>query len=291
MILFLLIQVIIGLNFTFYQELNSNTRASIGSRYPSFFHDPQKFAQYLGMLSFLFLMNYKLSKRITLHHVILFLVVAIAMLFTGGRSGFIGLGIGFLFLFWFLSIKHKAIILASCLIAVLAISTFFNQLVIFKRSQNFSGDYDFRATIWDEAYNIYTNNPLGIGIGNYQNFVQYYSLDQYSLREDNNIYFFDQPESGYLKILVEFGFAGFLVFCLFIIIPVVKALRAYMNGYKNRRIFFYIAAILSFLVSFTSVYTLSDKRILIIFVSLICLLIASTNRIRNSYVRWNPSFK
>ncbi len=283
-IIFLIVQVFVGLNFTFYPELNPNTEDPNGYRYPAFFHDPQKYAQFLAMVSFLFLLNSRQVKKTSLFNIGSFIVIILAMLFTGGRSGFLGLSFGFVLLFIFLSARAKVIILACALIGAFSISFFLNEFITFKRNQDFGSDYAFRASIWEDAYNIYSDHPLGIGIGNYQSFVKYYSSDQYFILNDNEILYFDQPENGYLKILVEYGIIGFIIVLLLILIPVLRSVIAYIMGYQNRRIFFYIASILSFLISFVSVYTLSDKRILIVFVSLICFLISFTNRSRYKYV-------
>ena len=246
-IIFLIVQIFIGLDFTFYPQLNPNTNDPNGFRYPGFFHDPQKYAQYLGMLSFLFLLNYRYVKKTTLLNIVSFIIIVCAILFTGGRSGLIGLSVGFLFLFLFLSIRFKITILTFLLIGSIAITYFSNVFITFNRNQDFSADYDFRYSIWEDAYNIYTRHPQGIGIGNYENYVRYQSLDQYFVNDDNEIVFFDQPENGYLKILVEYGIAGFIIFGLLILMPVLSAVKVYFRGGKNPRIFFFIAAMLSFL--------------------------------------------
>jgi len=60
---FIAMQILIGLKFTFYKDLNPNITTSDGTRYPGFFADAQVNAQYLGMLSFLFLINFKNIKK------------------------------------------------------------------------------------------------------------------------------------------------------------------------------------------------------------------------------------
>jgi len=52
-------QMIVGLRFTFYPDLNPNVTTDDGIRYPGFFMDSQMNSQFLGMLSFLFLINFR----------------------------------------------------------------------------------------------------------------------------------------------------------------------------------------------------------------------------------------
>ena len=50
---FLILQFIFGIHFSLSNNLNPNIISSEGYRYPSFFSDPQVYAQYLGALSFI----------------------------------------------------------------------------------------------------------------------------------------------------------------------------------------------------------------------------------------------
>lgn len=274
--LFVLAQVIFGLNFTFYPNLNPNTSGPDGNRYPSFFHDPQKYAQYIAMLSFLYLpFN---PKQVSLKHIIPFIASIYALLLTGGRSALLGLGGGLLILFLLLNARIKIIILALFIAGCIPLYFFSDVFITFDRAGDFESDYAFRSTIWKEAFEIFTENPLlGIGNGNYQKHVQYYSLDQYFIY-DNEVLFFDQPENGYLKILVEFGVFGFVIFLLFFIMPITNAINSFLKGNKNLANFFFIASIVSCLIAFNSVYSLSDRRIMIILVSLVSFLIASESQ-------------
>src|SRR5690606_8230056 len=95
----------------------------------------------------------------------------------------------------------------------------FENSPVFSRSGTFSEDLQFRQSIWSDAYNITKDNPyFGIGWGNYQNYIMRHKQDQYLILNDEILYF-DQPENGYLKVLVELGFFGFAIFLLFIIKP------------------------------------------------------------------------
>jgi O-antigen ligase len=275
---FLAAQLVVGLDLRLYSELNQNTLDSNGIRYPSFFHDSQKYAQFLAMLSFLFLMNNKNIQRPQLKNILLFLSVAVAIFLTGGRSAFLGLSAGMLFLLLFAGAQYKKYIIVGCLAGGIVIAMFSQSLIMFNRNDDFNNSFDFRATIWREAYGIYKEHPfLGIGIGNYKDYVSLYAQDQYLVLE-NDVVFLDQPENGYLKILTEFGGPGFLVVFALIIGSMVGGLRAWFKKQTDSRVLLFIAPIICWLVSFISLYSLTDRRNLIVLVCLSAFLIYLSNR-------------
>jgi O-antigen ligase len=275
---FLAVQLVVGLDFRFYSELNQNTQDTNGIRYPSYFHDSQKYAQFLAMLSFLFLINNKNVTRPGFKNILLFLSVAVAMFLTGGRSAFLGLSAGMLFLLLFAGMQYKKYIIAGCLAGGIVIAIFSHSLIIFNREDDFNNSFDFRATIWQEAYEIYKAHPiLGIGVGNYQDYVSRFSQDQYLVLE-NEIIFLDQPENGYLKILTEFGAPGFIVAFALIVGAVIGAARAWVKRQTDARVLLFIAPVISWLVSFVSLYSITDRRNQIVLVSLCSFLIYLSNR-------------
>jgi O-antigen ligase len=277
-IAFLVAQMIVGLDLRLYSELNQNTLDSNGIRYPSFFHDSQKYAQFLAMLSFFFLINKKNFKRPQMNNILMFLLVVVAMFLTGGRSAFLGLSAGMLFLLLFAGVQYKKYIIVGCLAGGIVIAFFSQSLILFNRNDDLNNSLDFRAAIWQEAYNIFKSHPfLGIGIGNYKDYVSRYSQDQYLILE-NEIVFLDQPENGYLKILTEFGGPAFLVVFLLIIGSMVGGLRAYLKKQTDARVLLFIAPIFCWLVSFISLYSITDRRNLIVLVCLSTFLIYLSNR-------------
>jgi O-antigen ligase len=277
-IAFLVVQMVVGLDFRLYSELNQNVLDSNGIRYPSFFHDSQKYAQFLAMLSFLFLINHKNFQRPHIKNILMFLLVVIGMFLTGGRSAFLGLSAGMLFLLLFAGVQYKKYIIVGCLAGGIVIAFFSQSLILFNRNDDFNNSFDFRATIWQEAYGIFKSHPfLGIGIGNYKDYVSRYSQDQYLILE-NEIVFLDQPENGYLKILTEFGGPAFLVVFILIIGSMAGGLRAYIKKQADGRVLLFIAPIICWLVSFISLYSITDRRNLIVLVCLTTFLIYLSNR-------------
>lgn len=274
-ILFLIVQLLIGLNFTFYTQLNKNTQDAYGLRYPSFFQEPQKFQQFLAMLSFLCLINPRQIEKPTLKNYLAFGVLIIGMVATGGRSAFIGLFVGLLILFFILSNQYKKTLVIISSIGFILLLCFPSSFLVLNRSKTFSDDLSYRASLWDDAYNIYKSHPLvGIGLGNFKDYMTLHSANYY-ITPDNEVIFPDQPESGYWKILTETGTLGFLVIFIFILAPLFTRIKDYFRKKKDLMNFFFISALISWLISFTSVYSISDKRILIVVLILICFLISN----------------
>lgn len=274
-IVFLVIQIIVGLKFSFYVELNRNTLNIHGIRYPSFFHDPQKYQQFLVLLSFIFLINDKNIRQPNFKNYILFFVIVVAMLTTGGRSAMIGLWAGLILLFFVLGQRHRIIMFVSLVTIGIIVVNFSDSLLIFQRSENFSNDIDFRYILWQEAFNIYKDHPIfGIGLGNYENYS--FNISQvWYISAENDVVFLGGPESGYMTILSETGTLGFIISFLFILTPIFSSVNGFLNGNRNLIIFIFISSILSWLVSFVSLDSLSDKRILIPVITFICLIISS----------------
>jgi hypothetical protein len=273
---FIGMQMLVGIQFNFYQDLNPNVSGDEGIRYPGFFMDSQMNSQFLGMLSFLFLINFKNILKPAFSNYLLFSLVVLSMFFAGGRSGFLGFAAGFAFLLLFFGRRMRYYIGIGAL-AVIASPPFLkNSFILFQRIDTVDDSYGFRAYIWREAYDIFLHHKfLGIGIGNYKDYVNRYSSDQYYVLKDNTILLLDQPESGYLKILAELGAIGFAISLLLILIPVTKAIYAHLKTRMNYPALFFIASIICWLVSFNSLYTLTDRRIVVLLISLICFVIKS----------------
>jgi O-antigen ligase len=276
--IFILFQIIFGPQATFYVELHSNTFSSEGNRYPGFFYDSQMNAQFLGMISFIFLINRKDVSKPSPKNIVYFTIASIFVFLSGGRSGLFGFSLGLLFLLLFSNWQLKKIISIAIFCSLFFLPFMKDSLTIFKRLNDIDDSYQFRTNIWNNAIKIFEKNKfLGIGIGNYKNYVTAYSPDQYLILENNEILILDQPENGYLKLLTELGIFGFITFFLLLIIPIAKVFYSHFAEAKNYLLFIIIASIICWFVSFNSLYTLSDKRIAIVLTSLLCLLINVKN--------------
>jgi O-antigen ligase len=250
--------------------------------------DSQLNSQFLGMLSFLFLINFRNILKPALSNFVLFTLVIIAVFFSGGRSGFLGFAAGFVFLLLFFGRRMMYFIGIGALAVMAAMPFMSDSFVLFRRIDTFDDSYVFRAYIWKEAYDIYLRHQLlGIGFGNYENYVNRYSSDQYYVLKDNTILLLDQPENGYLKVLTEIGAIGFVISFLLILLPVAKAIYAHLKRRGNYLALFFIASILCWVVSFNSLYTLTDRRIVILLTSLVCFIITP---VRDPLSHYEPLF-
>ena len=274
---FLLIQWVVGLKFTFYPELSPNTVDPIFliTRYPGIFYDSQASGQYLALGSFLFLYVEKNAPRKTyVFNYLVFAVSIVGISLAGSRAAFGGFALGVIVVF-FMAAKQYRIHGIIAAIAGYLIFTFVSvQTGVFDRAKNLSEDFLFRQSIWKEAFEISKKHPLlGIGSGNYQNYVIRHAQGQYLEVADGQLVYFDQPENGYLKIMSELGFIGFGIFVLYLIVPLIKGLVFYIKGIFDKKVAYFMAALLGWAVAFNTVYSIYDYRILIMVVSMIVFIV------------------
>jgi O-antigen ligase len=274
-LVFLFIQMVVGLKFTFYPELGPNTIDPIVHiiRYPGVFYDSQASGQYLCIGCFLFLyIPPNTSLKLTLLNYSVFFAALLATIYAGSRSAFGGLVIGFLVVFIMSNARFKLLSIVSIISVAFLLYLNSPNVGIFTRSNTLSEDYLFRQSLWVEAYEIAKKHIfLGIGSGNYQPYIMKYAQEQYLEILPGEFLYFDQPENGYLKILVEFGLIGFTIFLMFIIFPLIQGVAAFIKGAVSNNISFLIAGVLCWLVAFNTVYSIADVRILLIVVTLVCL--------------------
>ena len=275
---FLIIQVIIGLKFTFYPSLHPNTIDPIFKiiRYPGVFYDSQANGQFLAIGSFLFLYTKdEIFKKKPYINYIIFIIIVIGITLAGSRAAFGGFAIGIIIVFFLAAQKYRVYGIVFALLAGGIFMVVAPKSGVFDRAENLSEDYLFRQSIWKEAFEISKAHPyLGIGYGNYQSYIKKYAQNQYLEIEDGELVYFDQPENGYLKIMVELGFIGFAIFMLFLITPIIKGIVYYFKNIYDAKIAYFIASLMSFIVAFNTVYSIYDVRILLMMTSLIILLIA-----------------
>lgn len=276
---FLALQLIFGLSVALYKlNLNASAYDSI-IRYPSYFEDPQKYGQFLAMSSFIFLIENPAKKINSLIGQALFFLVIIALFLTGVRAAFTGLCVGMIILFLFGDKKYKILGIACAVIVIITAVFFANHFAIFNRGADVNDTASVRYAYWEGAYKIFLQNPLlGIGIGNYQNYVSLHAQDQFWLFFGTYEYM-DHPESGYLKLLVEFGVLGFILLLFLIFVPVINAFYVIINPVfaDGKKILLFVSAsLICWLVAFVTVYSFSDLRIGIFVVTLISILISSS---------------
>ncbi len=282
-LLFMIGQVFIGPSFTIAKSPNINVLSGISIRYTSFFQDPQKYGQFLSACSFFFLIKTSDSRtRQFLNYCLLFFSI-LAIFMTGGRGALGGWLVAILFLILLGNAKNRLVLFFSIALLAIVAYNYSNSFAIFQRGADLTESYNFRYAIWQDAIHIFFDNPIwGIGIGNYANYVSVHNPDQYWI-DDNVITFFDHPESGYLKLLTEYGAIGFLVILLIILIPLYKGITLYFKSQRSLQLIL-TASVLTWLVGFYTVYSLGDIRILILIATIIGLMIADYKLTTNEVV-------
>jgi len=272
---FLIGQFIWGTGFTFERSENANVLGGANIRYTSFFQDPQKYAQFIAICSFMMFITAKKRQRINLWNSILCSLALLAMMYTGGRAALAGWCLGAVIILLFGDKKLRLILLPAGLALFVLLNFFGKNLSMFNRLDSLDDDYAFRYSIWLDAVDIFKTHPmLGIGIGNYAEYVALHNPDQVWTLPDNNYSYFDHPESGYLKFLTEFGAFGFISICIFIFFPVIKGFFVYLKT-RDLNTLLSVAAVVAWLVAFYTLYSLDDTRIRVLVITAICILITS----------------
>lgn len=270
-LLFLFGQFIFGPQFSFDKTPNVNVLQGDKIRFPSFFQDPQKYAQFLSAGFFISLIPTRTRNSANWTFYLFPIAILVALLFTGGRAGLVGFLLGVSLIVVLGNSKYRIAIIIAIFSIVLISSQYASYMSIFNRESTILDAYEFRFEVWKDAFEIFKSHIFfGIGIGNYAAYVSIHNPDQYWVA--SNVYTaYDHPESGYLKLLVEFGLIGFIAFFSLIIIPMIKGFHFYIKS-KDYTTLLLIAALLSWLVGFATVYSLSDSRIAV-FIAMIIILI------------------
>lgn len=271
---FLLLQIAFGLAFTWYPSLNPNISdpANDFIRYPGIFYDPQLHGQFLAIGSFLILVPLGENRKISLNDLGLFFMTAGAIALTGSRSALGGFVLGLLAIFLMAGKRYFVHMLSLIFIFAILYTTLFMDSPVFSRGATVGNDLEFRQSIWKEAFATAKDNPLlGIGWGNYQTYIERHNQDQYLILNDEILYF-DQPESGYLKIGVEIGIFGFILFIAIILKALIWGLKAFLKRTQDITPLLLVAALISWMFAFTTVYSFFDERILFMIALVIALL-------------------
>jgi O-antigen ligase len=277
-LVFLVFQFVFGPSFSFAKSQNINVAGGMAVRYPSFFQDPQKYAQYLSASSLLMLMLQGNGRGKSSHLGLLLCGLSvIALLFTGGRAGLGGWLMGLLIIVVLGNAQYRVAIISIAILASIFVYNFADAIPIFKRD-DLADAYAFRYAIWQDAFFIFLEHPFfGIGLGNYANYVSTHNPDQYWI-SDNEVTLYDHPESGYLKLLTEFGIIGFLVVIFFMLKPIYAGIATYFKT-KDLSLVILVSALVTWMIGFYTVYSFGDIRIKLLIISIVCMLIASSRAI------------
>lgn len=269
---FLLLQFKLGVEFSISKSLNPNIIINDGFRYPSFLTDPQDFSGFLAMASFLCLIKRDNQDKLNPLNYLFIVLAILGMMTAGGRAGLIGFIMGLALVLLFSKSIYKLYVIGVGIVFYFVIMNFQNSFSIFKRGTDLDDAYQFRHTIWEQAYDMFLNNPFfGIGLGNYQRYVTIHNPDQVWI-SGQEIIAFDIPESGYLKILSELGATGFVTAFSIILLPIILGGITFIKT-RDYTLILLLGALFTWFIGFNSNYSFSDNRILILFGLLISMLI------------------
>lgn len=278
--IFLIIQFIFGPEVSLSRTMNPNIITTNSIRYPSFLSDPQTYAQFLGICCFICLIKDNYTNKHQAVNYILILFTLVAILVTGGRAGLTGLIIGYLFLILLSNYRLRYLLIFFAIVCYFVAIKLKDNLAIFNRGNDISDTYDFRYSIWMDALEIFKQFPLfGIGIGNYSKYASMHNPDQFWIVE-NEIVYFDHPESGYLKLLTEFGLIGFICILSIFLLPVIISIKNYLIN-KNYMPVILSSCIICWMIGFYSTFSFGDIRIAILVTTILCMLIVqNSNKFR-----------
>lgn len=284
-IVFLVIQMAVGVEFNLTGSIRPNVVIRSGYRYTSILADPQHLSQFFAVLSFLCLLHPEhFNTRQKLPGMLLFFLCIIGIFSSGGRSGLMGFMLGFLIVVFFLKNTYRfSLLLAAALIGVVVLN-YKDSFSMFNRGTDLNDTYDFRYNIWMEALQIVRDNPFfGVGIGNYANHVMYHIPNQF-WEIDHEIVPFDVPENGYLKIMSECGILGFTLIFLFILYTIAAGFISLIR-HTHMNMVYLLASACSFFVSFNGTYTFAEVRICILYSAVISLIIVFLQKSREELLR------
>tara|TARA_R110000764_G_scaffold149357_3_gene237086 strand:+ start:2538 stop:3839 length:1302 start_codon:yes stop_codon:yes gene_type:complete len=264
--LFYVLQLIFGIDFTFYNSLNSISLRDM--RYTSFAQDPQKLAQIAYMLGAIYVVNIFSNKTLNKKMLFLALIAIIIGLSTGSRGSLVGFLFACIVMFFYkLNLKSIFIIFIISLGSWFLID-YIQTLQVYNRLSHFESDFDGRLeSFWLQALNIFFDNYLiGVGTGNFELYVSNFHKAFTYGPEGNTV---DQPENGYLMWLVETGIIGTCFYLYFIIkILLYKNAQSFIKPFK--------IAFIVWLIGFISVYSLTDVKLTYILTVIIALVHYST---------------
>jgi O-antigen ligase len=253
-----------------------------------FFQDPQRAGDYLAcMITFLLLLNVRGRFSGMKLRFLVWLAIAVsfgALVTTISRTAIlacVSVSAITLFLFNKWNATAKLLIVGSLLVAAMSVTlipveTRLNVLpsTVRDRFMYMHEELDDRLMIWFDTWDMFSDHPVtGIGIASFRPYlietrpgvVNYYDIG----RAEGIAYIPDQPESGYLKILYEGGIVGSLAALIVIIDVVRRALAVIARNAASpdarTEMIAALAALVSFGVTFITLYTLSDERLAVVF--------------------------
>ncbi len=253
-----------------------------------FFQDPQKAGAYLAyMITFLLLLSVRGRFRGMRMRYLVWAAVAFslgALMTTIARSAILAcLSVSAIALLAFN--RWNAAVKLAILGGVLAIAvslaltpaeTWLNVLPVSvsERFELVGQDLANRTAIWFDTWDMFADHPItGIGTGSFQPYLlatrptisSYYGIGE----SEGMAYIPTDPESGYLKILYETGILGSLAALLIVgdafRQAIIVMLGTRTSSAARTEVVAALAALVTFGVTFVTLYTAADERIAALF--------------------------
>ena len=292
-----------GLNLAL-ENFNSNQLTLQGgeliTRARGFFGDPQKAAQFMACAGCFFTVllirgRFASQPRLRWLAVLTVLVSLAALMLTGSRASLVaavlGLTVGFLlFNGWSGPVKlMSGLVLALVAAAAFQIpaSTLGSVLPrsVLARFETLDQSVQDRVKIWFDTWQMIAGHPAqGIGLGSFRPYMADSSLvtrNFYGIGlGGGEIYIPDQPESGYFKILYEGGILGSLASMLVLVATVTRFARVLrsrtLSVDKQSEAIAAMISLAVFAITFVTLFTLSERRIVVLLAVMMALIWAPT---------------
>ena len=292
-----------GLNLSL-ESFNPNQLSLQGgevlTRARGFFGDPQKAAQFMACVVCFFTVllvrgRFRHQPRSRALALLTVLASLAALVLTGSRGALVAVGLGLavgglLFNRWSAPVKLMSGLVVGLVAAVLLqlpLSTLTSVVprgvaVRFTTVEQSAQD---RMKIWFDTWRMFSDHPVqGIGLGSFRSYMAESSLvtrNFYGIgRRGGDIYIPDQPESGYFKILYEGGVLGSLASLVLLVATLArfaKVLRSpRVSDDKKTEAIAALTGLAVFAVTFVTLFTLSERRIVVLLALMMALIWAPT---------------
>lgn len=266
----ILLNILFGISLILLLVSLFNIGALISSRTGVMGGGPIVLSRWLG-LGALFVFFYEPLKK---YRFFLFPIFIIVALLTGSRGPFYAIVLVMAFYLYlnFRRLFWRSVFTVSVIISLFFISGIHERFFEIKtvsrvfmnvQTDGYNQSTEGRQILIETSLNQIIENPLGVGLGNWQQFADKKSF-LVSHKPPLNY-----PHNIFLEIFCELGIVVGLLFIVYIIIISLKSLFYHIKNQNNKllQLLFYIFAYLLFNAMISG--DLSDSRLLFVFMSLL----------------------
>ena len=201
-------------------------------------------SEFLGIFIIIQLYYYLSKNKIPLYQILLLSITSSFLILQYTRSVLLGISIVFIITLikYFLTKKRFFI--------TLSITTFIFSYAFLNAFNPYQNNLEvkvqnaqIRVIRWANTSQLIADNPLGIGLGNYEfNYIPY---DHYYRKDIQSTEFsmVGSPHNGYLELIAEMGIGFFLAFLYFMLL----LFRKIYTRLKGRHLFFILSILIFYL--------------------------------------------